>query len=100
MQPAEAELRMIWFEYQTQFDVMQQSHTIARTEVPAASLQRYSREMVAVSTAKLKLQEDALAAAKTETSELKRLRKDDSLTGDHAAYTLLTSIHTDTMTQN
>jgi hypothetical protein len=71
----------IWLEYQTLFDVIQQAHTTAGTAVPAALLQRYNSEMVAVSRAKLALREDALAAAKTEVAELERLRKDVRLTG-------------------
>ena len=64
---------------------MKRAHTVTRTKVPAALLQRYNTEMLTVSRAKLAWAEDALSAAKTEEAELERLRTDNSLTGTHTA---------------
>jgi hypothetical protein len=97
--PAQADLMTIWLEYQTRFDVMQRCHTVARTVVPAAFLQRYNNEMVAASRAKLALRETDLAAAKTMKTELDRLRADESLTGNHAACTIRYYMNTYTTEQ-
>jgi hypothetical protein len=74
----------VWVEYQSQFDMVQQAHTVTRTKVPAALLHRYKSEMIAVSRAKLAWRQDELSAAKTEEAELQRLRMDSNLTGIHS----------------
>jgi hypothetical protein len=73
--------------------MVQQFHKLAQTTMPAEMLQRYNAEIVAVSRAELALRESALAAAKTEKSELERLREDDALTGNRDACTILMYVH-------
>jgi hypothetical protein len=74
----------VWAEYQSQFDMVQQAHTVGRTKVPEAFLHRYESEMIAISRAKLAWRQDDLSAAKTQKAELQRLRMDNNLTGIHS----------------
>lgn len=81
---AKTELADTWSQYQTQFAVVQQSHKVKKTNMPAEMLQRYNAEVVGCSRAKLARREGALAAAKTMVQELE-LQKANDLTGHRHA---------------
>jgi hypothetical protein len=100
MQPAKDNLVRTWCEYQTQFGVVQQSHRVAKTVMPAELLQRHNDEMIALSRAKLVQRENALKAAKRTTDELELLLKADDLTGDRAACIVVTYVDDTTTTRD
>lgn len=77
----------VWSEYQIQFQVLYQTHTVARTVMPAETRHRYNLEMTAISSAKLAVRESALTAAKGMLDDLELQLTSDALTGHSTTFT-------------